>query len=173
MPSQISLELEGRIREVADANMSARSIERFLMDKGIKVSKTTVINVIKNKGKQREARQTGQIFKPKIPFKKLDEDKIKQLDKLTSESNPKTQKEMARDLGVSQPAISKAIKNKLGKITRKKLKVHSLTPKDKINRKPNSRKLLDLLTRDQLEFVVTLDEAKMYLVKDGGHTKHC
>ena len=173
MPREIDLELQGRIRQLSEQNWSARSISLHLLtEKNIKISHTTVLNVIKNNGKSRQARQHGLVYKPKSPPRKLTEDKLKELERLTSDPNPVTQEEMARLLGVTQQAISKIIKQKLNKNMRKKLKVHSLTTSDKKNRKTNSRKLYELLRKQQLEYVVTLDETMMYLVKDS-QSEYC
>lgn len=69
--------------------------------------------------------------------------------------------------------ISPAINNKLGKITRKKLKVNVLISVQMQNRKTNARKLFDTMALDNVEYMVTLDEAIMYLVLENWHTDHC
>ena len=173
MPGAIGLELEGRIRALNNINWSARSIARHLNKESHVVSHATVSRVIKNVGKMRKARQQGLEYKHLPRNQKLNNSKLKVLDQLTSTPNPITQEKMGHKLGVHASTISRAIKSKLGKKTRVKLKVHSLTDKNKENRKKNARKLYDLMPTEQLEFMVTLDEALMYLSNDNHRTKHC
>ena len=173
MGREIGLELEGRIRQLNSDNWSARAISRHLLKQGISVSHTTVINVIKNNGKKRDSRQKGKVYKKRTPFKKLTEKNLKELETWTRTANPMTQQEMARKLGVSQQTVSHTIKHKLKKIKRTKFKVHALTSSDKQNRKINARKLYDMLSLDKLEYVVTLDEVVMYLIKKNNQTQYC
>jgi len=51
--------------------------------------------------------------------------------------------------------------------------VQALTERNMQNRKTNSRKFYELMTSDKIEFTVTLDEAKVYLIRDGNQTSHC
>ena len=173
MGREIGLQLEGRIRQLNSDNWSARAISRHLLKQGISVSHTTVINVIKNNGKKRDSRQKGKVYKKRTPFKKLTEKNLKELETWTRTANPMTQQEMARKLGVSQQTVSHTIKHKLKKIKRTKFKVHALTSSDKQNRKINARKLYDMLSLDKLEYVVTLDEVVMYLIKKNNQTQYC
>ena len=41
------------------------------------------------------------------------------------------------------------------------------------NRKTNARKLYDVMTTDKIEYMVTLDEAIMYLVPESSKTDYC
>ena len=41
------------------------------------------------------------------------------------------------------------------------------------NRKTNARKLYDVMTTDKIEYMVTLDEAIMYLIPENSKTDYC
>lgn len=173
MTAPLDFEVEGRIRALATIGWSSRKISGHLLESGIKVSHTTVIKVIKNEGKRRQSRVNGQIFKRRGNRRKLTKSKVKELNRLCSQPNPMTQEKMAKKLGVHQSSISRAISRDLGKSKRMKLRLHCLTSENKQNRKTNARKLYDTMQMDQLEFMVTLDESVMCLVKDNNKTRHC
>ena len=83
-----------------------------------------------------------------------------------------TQKDMAIQTGVSQSTISRTIHGPLELVTRKRKKVHRLNEKHIENRNFNSAKLLKLIKRFRPEYIVTLDEALIYLT-NSGVTKFC
>ena len=173
MPGEISLELEGRIRALNELNWSCRRIAKHLTEGRNSVSVATVSRVLRNIGKTREARQLGLVYKHLPRNQKLTNSKLKELDRMSSKPNPLSQENMARKLGVSQTTICVAIKQKLGKRTRVKRQVHALTTENKDNRKKNARKLYNMMSVEQLEFMVTLDEALMFLSSDNHKTNHC
>ena len=138
---------------------SLRRIANHLKKLGHVVSHKTVSNVINKKGKKRQARENGIIYKPSVRSRKVTKSMLVKLDRWTSNPNPLSQKEMAKRLGISQPLVSTIIKRDLKKITRKKLRVHYLSQDNKKNRKTNSRKLYERMSSKKMEFFVTVDEA--------------
>ena len=173
MSREIPLELEHRIRQLSMNKWSLRRIANHLKKLGHVVSHKTVSNVINKKGKKRQARENGIIYKPSVCSRKVTKSMLVKLDRWTSNPNPLSQKEMAKRLGISQPLVSTIIKRDLKKITRKKLRVHYLSQDNKKNRKTNSRKLYERMSSKKMEFFVTVDEAQVFLVKENQVTKHC
>ena len=96
MPKKTSLKVEGWIRARAKDKWPSRNIADELKDRGIAIGKTTVNNITKNNGKERQARQLGLAFKAKTPVK------LKELDRMVSKTNPLNQSVMANKLGISQ-----------------------------------------------------------------------
>ena len=81
---------------------------------------------------------------------------------------------MASRLGISQRSVGRVIREDLGKVLRKKLKVHRLKPTHIANRKRNCRRLYEQhIAGDRSEFSVTLDEALFYLQDIGGERRIC
>src|ERR1700678_118632 len=78
--------------------------------------------------------------------------------------NPKTQRTIAKQVGVSQRTVGRIISQNLGLVKRHKAKVHALLPRHIAERRTNCRKLYERhLSGDKWMFVVTLDEAWVYL----------
>jgi predicted transcriptional regulator len=78
--------------------------------------------------------------------------------------NVPTQEAMAKKLNVSQSTICRIIHQDLNLVTRKKKKVHCLNDAHKEKRRVSSKKLLIThLQKQKMEFIVTLDEAWLYL----------
>ena len=153
---------------------SYRSIKKTLENDGIAVSIGSISNVIRNIGERRIALVNNEKFK--ISRKRLKRTKamISKVRRFTSDPNPPSQYEMAKKLMVSQRTINKIIHEDLAMVTRRKSKVHKLTEKHMKNRKTNCRKLYENhLAGERSEFVVTLDEAFMYLSYCNGKSKIC
>ena len=154
-------------------NWSVRRIASHLKKSGSIVSKSTVSNIIQNRGKKRDSRLKGIPCKSSVGSRKVTKAMLDKLDRWTNCANPMTQKMMANKLGISQSYVSKLIREKLKKRQRIKLKVHHLTPENKQNRLTNARKLYNLMSRTSLEYFVTLDEAQVFLIKNNHKTRHC
>jgi len=91
MPCKFSLETEGYIKALIDAGKSYRDVQRILKDKrNIKISLQTIGNIVKNKGKTRDARQHGQVYKRKGNRTVRTPELIKKIERRLAGENPKT-----------------------------------------------------------------------------------
>lgn len=165
MPKLLDPEVEGAIKALSKEKCTHRIIHLKLKAMGYSVSLSSISRVLNNVGKAREAK-VNQI---KIKLYQRQRTSrtpvvVQKVKQMISKQNPPTQEMMAIRTNVSRTTIRNVIKDELGMKIKKKVKVHTLTEPQKANRKTNSRKLYENhLAGDKSEFVVTLDEAWLYI----------
>lgn len=174
MPKKLDPKVEGMIIAFSKDKLSSREIETRLRDQKITVSYRTVLRVIKNIGKRRQAKAVGLPSPVKVqPVKVMNSKFLKKVKIMISKENPPSQFEMARKLKASRRTVQRAIR-RLGQQKRKKTRVHRLLPRHKANRTTNCRRLYEkVLAGKRSEFVVTLDEAMFGLHDSNGKRKVC
>jgi len=175
MSTTDKVEAEVRIKLLSEQGKSSRVIVKELKDAGIAVSQSTVIRVIGAKTKKRLAAVNG-ISAP--TFKRTKRvryaENVRKVKKMITCANPPSQRAMGKKLGTSPTTIRAIIRKDLGAHIKQKTRVHLLTPSHKQNRKTNARKLYERhLAGDKTEFMVTLDEAYVYLDYCNGVRKIC
>jgi len=145
-----------------------------LKNQNITVSKSAVSKVIRNIGKHRRAKLQG-LSSPKrnCQPKVLTPAIRRKIDLLTRAENPLSQREIARQVGVSRTTVQRVVRD-LNKVIKRKTRVHRLLPRHLKNRKTNCRKFYERsLAGQRSEFVVTLDEALFGLHCCNGNRKIC
>jgi hypothetical protein len=174
MPKILDLETEGMIKAYKERGLGPTAIVRVLGQNGIKTHRNTVINVLNCVGKIRESRLKGVKFKQKRRRLKRTKEVISKVAVEIKKQNPPTQKELADKYSQSKRSIQKIIHEDLNMETGKKRKVHQLNDRQKKNRRINCLKLLtNHLTKNNLEFVVTLDETWLYLTNCNAGSDIC
>ena len=175
MPKLLDSKLEGMIRAFSKMNLSSRQIKSKLADDGHDVSQKTICNVLNTVGIRRKALLEG-LPNPRFrrqPLKRTD-DLIRKVKSMVTKQNPPSYTRMQSLTGVSRSTLWKIIHSDLQLKTRKKSRVHRLNQKSKKNRKTNCRKLYEKhLAGAMSEFVVTLDEALVYLEESNGQRQIC
>ncbi|UYV72543.1 hypothetical protein LAZ67_9003632 [Cordylochernes scorpioides] len=134
-------------------------------------SDNTVVNGI---GKKREAESNGQKFQVDRPRPVRTPATVSNVKRLATTENPPSQRQLSRMCGISLKTINNIIHKDLELDTRRKGKVHKLTPFHMKNRATNARKLYEEhLAGSRSEYTATLDEAWMYVTYCNGIRKIC
>ena len=142
-----------------EEGLSYRSIQSKLKSSGVSISLGLISNIVHNKGKRRQERVTGVPRQERRCRPKLTKSVLKAVEKHMTKPDPPAQTSLAKQLKVSPSTINNALKE-LGLQRRKKLKVHTITDRQKKNRCINAWKLYrDHLAGHRYEYVVTLDES--------------
>jgi hypothetical protein len=156
---------EGFIYGLSVANFSYSNIIKLCSEKGLIISKSTVCRVIR-KCNQRPDILQGCVFKShrnKIQPQRSPAT-IKNIRQHVLKENPPTQRSLANRLSISQSTVSRIISRNLNLQKHHKALGHYLTDKHVKERFKNSRKLYEKhLSGDKWQWVVTLDEAWVYL----------
>ncbi|UYV71931.1 K02A2.6-like [Cordylochernes scorpioides] len=138
---------------------------------GPPVVSTWVVNGI---GKKREAESNGQKFQVDRPRPVRTPATVSKVKRLATTENPPSQRQLSRMCGTSLKTINNIIHKDLELDTRRKGKVHKLTPFHMKNRATNARKLYEEhLAGSRSEYTATLDEAWMYVTYCNGIRKIC
>ncbi|UYV79266.1 UBR3 [Cordylochernes scorpioides] len=99
---------------------------------------------------------------------------VSKVKRLATTENPPSQRQPSRMCGTSLKTINNIIHKDLELDTRRKGKVHKLTPFHMKNRATNARKLYEEhLAGSRSEYTATLDEAWMYVTYCNGIRKIC
>lgn len=160
----LPLEVDIAIKELSAKGLSSRAIGNELKSRKIFISKSSVNNVLKNHGLERATRLKSEPKPEQKRLKKVRTPANILKVKNAMKENPVSQRVLANRLNMAQTTVRKIIHKDLDLVTRKKTALHMLTPNDKLNRKTNFRKLYkNHLAGDRSEFVVTVDEAWVYL----------
>ena len=158
-PPIVPLFIRDRVRHYLMAGYSISMVIKACKLENITVSYGTV-QKIKSGGYETKDLSLKQ--KPKQqPLKVMTKAKLNRLDKMISEANPPTQRDMAKKLKVCQQTVNHHIHKTLKKKTRKKPKVHSLNTRQIEIRKNNSLPLYKKLSSNW-EKIITTDEAWFY-----------
>ncbi|UYV69252.1 IKK1 [Cordylochernes scorpioides] len=139
--------------------------------RGLAVPRVEVVNGI---GKKREAESNGQKFQVDRPRPVRTPATVSKVKRLATTENPPSQRQLSRMCGTSLKTINNIIHKDLELDTRRKGKVHKLTPFHMKNRATNARKLYEEhLAGSRSEYTATLDEAWMYVTYCNGIRKIC
>ncbi|UYV66540.1 TIGD6 [Cordylochernes scorpioides] len=162
-----------------DVNLSADLLRRvYAISEGEKTQvvitdffKKMVVNGI---GKKREAESNGQKFQVDRPRPVRTPATVSKVKRLATTENPPSQRQLSRMCGTSLKTINNIIHKDLELDTRRKGKVHKLTPFHMKNRATNARKLYEEHhAGSRSEYTATLDEAWMYVTYCNGIRKIC
>jgi hypothetical protein len=175
MGPKIDPSVERAVKTLSKAGFTGKDIQNQLNEGENRPRLSTIYDIIHNKGKRRVSIQkTGASPKNVYPCKKKTPALLRKINALTNKENPPSQNVMAKKLGISQGYVNRIIRKDLGKIVRRKVKVHRLKESHKKNRKTNCRKLYEgHLAGTRSEFVVTLDEALFFVQDCDGTRKIC
>ena len=175
MPKLFPESIETTVKTLSEEKNSRQIIKEKLKEKGTDISISTISRILNNIGISRQAAVRGE-KKPKYRTKpvKRTQGMINKVKGYVNKRNPDTYRYIKNKTGLSLPTIHKIIHHDLRLKTRKKTKVHRLTPKNRQNRKTNCRKLYEnYLAGARSEFAVTLDEAFVYMKNVNGQRRIC
>ncbi|UYV71857.1 IKK1 [Cordylochernes scorpioides] len=130
--------------------------------------------VVNGIGKKREAESNRQKFQVDRPRPVRTPATVSKVKRLATTENPPSQRQLSRMCVTSLKTINNIIHKDLELDTRRKGKVHKLTPFHMKNRATNARKLYEEhLAGSRSEYTATLDEAWMYVTYCNGIRKIC
>ncbi|UYV68761.1 hypothetical protein LAZ67_6000727 [Cordylochernes scorpioides] len=171
---RLTLQVEQTIRTLSKEGNSYSVIVKKLKAEGIDVGKATICRVVNGIGKKREAESNGQKFQVDRPRPVRTPATVSKVKRLATTENPPSQRQLSRMCGTSLKTINNIIHKDLELDTRRKGKVHKLTPFHMKNRATNARKLYEEhLAGSRSEYTATLDEAWMYVTYCNGIRKIC
>ncbi|UYV84311.1 hypothetical protein LAZ67_X001812 [Cordylochernes scorpioides] len=146
-------------------------LQAVFENEGRHIEQGLVVNGI---GKKREAESNGQKFQVDRPRPVRTPATVSNVKRLATTENPPSQRQLSRMCGTSLKTINNIIHKDLELDTRRKGKVHKLTPFHMKNRATNARKLYEEhLAGSRSEYTATLDEAWMYVTYCNGIRKIC
>ncbi|UYV78956.1 TIGD6 [Cordylochernes scorpioides] len=171
---RLTLQVEQTIRTLSKEGNSYSVIVKKLKAEGLDVGKATIYRVVNGIGKKREAESNGQKFQVDRPRPVRTPATVSKVKRLATTENPPSQRQLSRMCGTSLKTINNIIHKDLELDTRRKGKVHKLTPFHMKNRATNARKLYEEhLAGSRSEYTATLDEAWMYVTYCNGIRKIC
>ncbi|UYV65023.1 hypothetical protein LAZ67_3002852 [Cordylochernes scorpioides] len=171
---RLTLQVEQTIRTLSKEGNSYSVIVKKLKAEGLDVGKATICRVVNGIGKKREAESNGQKFQVDRPRPVWTPATVSKVKRLATTENPPSQRQLSRMCGTSLKTINNIIHKDLELDTRRKGKVHKLTPFHMKNRATNARKLYEEhLAGSRSEYTATLDEAWMYVTYCNGIRKIC
>lgn len=156
---------EGYITALSDASFSYTQIIKMCKNRGFAVSKGGISAVLKsqrNSPLSVNLNEPGPSRRRHAPSRTAEV--VRKVKRLVTGENPKTQRSVAKAVKVSQSTVHNIIRKDLQLEKRHKSRVHKLLPRHIAERRTNCRKLYEgYLAADKWQFVVTLDEAYIYL----------
>ncbi|UYV75070.1 hypothetical protein LAZ67_12002351 [Cordylochernes scorpioides] len=171
---RLTLQVEQTIRTLSKEGNSYSVIVKKLKAEGLDVGKATICRVVNGIGKKREAESNGQKYQVDRPRPVRTPATVSKVKRLATTENPPSQRQLSRMCGTSLKTINNIIHKDLELDTRRKGKVHKLTPFHMKNRATNARKLYEEhLAGSRSEYTATLDEAWMYVTYCNGIRKIC
>ncbi|UYV62812.1 SETMAR, partial [Cordylochernes scorpioides] len=171
---RLTLQVEQTIRTLSKEGNSYSVIVKKLKAEGLDVGKATICRVVNGIGKKREAESNGQKFQVDRPRPVRTPATVSKVKRLATTENPPSQRQLSRMCGTSLKTINNIIHKDLELDTRRKGKVHKLTPFHMKNRATNARKLYEEhLAGSRSEYTAKLDEAWMYVTYCNGIRKIC
>jgi predicted XRE-type DNA-binding protein len=165
--NKISDIVEGRILGLLQQGYSQPRIVNILKHDGINVAQTTVSNVKRKIGRQRNSPIKIQIFRKD---RSLAPSIVKKVIKKIDVENPPTQRAIAKSVGISQSSVSNIVK-KSGFTLRKKRKVHKLESSNVVKRRKRSHRLYRQLANQRYKNFITTDESWFYLDNTRGNAR--
>jgi hypothetical protein len=165
MERENSIRLEGYILALSEEKYSYSMIIKRCKAIGFSVSKYKIHNILKYKGFKSPQHCLGLEKKSKNRLRKSrSTETIQKVKKQITKEHPPTQRHLAISLGTSVSSINRIINKDLDLKMSKKRSVHRLRLKHINERKQNCRLLYENhLASDKWKYVVTLDEAWLYL----------
>lgn len=157
--------VEGRVLALLRQRYSQTRIVNILKLDGISVAQSTVSNVKRKIGRQRNSKSKIKIFRPTSQLATSIVEKV--IKKIDVENSP-TQRAIAKSLSVSQSRVSKTIKRTVF-VLREKRKVQQLSSSNLIKRRQRSMALYLQLANQRYKNFITTDKSWFYL--DGTHGK--
>ena len=172
MVRQISFGLREAILSLAHLNHSSRKIVAILKERNLTTSKSTVNRVIEEDA----ATRAGLLKDKPLPRthgkpKKRTMELIRKVKRDVSGANPATQRKLARKHCVSQRTIGRIIRKDLDGILKKKYRVHALSDKQVRQRLERGPRFLQYIKGQKWKYVITVDEAWIYLTHVNGVRK--
>ena len=161
--------VEGRILELLHQDRSLRQIVKVLKSDGINVALSTVFNVKRKIGLQRNSTTKIKINRKRPARTSSIMQQV--LEKIDVE-DPPTQRAIAKSLQISQSTVCKTIKDS-GFVLRKKRKVQKLTSAHVEKRRQRARRLYLQLANGRYRNFITTDESWFYLDGTSGKRKVC
>lgn len=162
---KLSLEVIGGIRKLLDLKWSLPLIQSHLKKKNIHISIGHLSNIKNNKEKistpKEEQKKRGRKSKVTKPI-------LARLKRMADSTDPPTQKDMAKRLGVTKDCVRYNIKNKLDKKLVNKPKGNYINETMIEKRRIRSWPLYLRLRKDRWKKVITTDEAWFYLTNKKG-----
>ncbi|CAF3424905.1 unnamed protein product [Rotaria sp. Silwood1] len=166
--NKISDIVKGRILELLYQGYSQRRIVNILKLNEISIARSTVSNVKRKIGRQRNSGSKIKIFRKKS---RLATFIVKKVIRKIDVENPPTQRVIAKYLHIAQSSVSNIIKN-AGFILRKKRKVQNLTSLH-MKRRQRSHGLYRQLANHRHKKFITTDESWFSLDRIRGKRKVC
>ena len=148
------------------SGMATGQVVKHMSDMGISVHRSTVKRIIKNHGRERQARLEGNQFCITRTTTVRTQNLINKVESKMSSMNPKPIKTIAKMLNVSRRTVGRIIYDDLRLKKRMKRKVHVLTGDNIKNRFKNSLLLSREIHGWKSEYAVSIDEAMFYYIPD-------
>lgn len=174
MPKLFALEHEAEVLALASLKWSHQAITDHLIAKNVQISRKTVSNMINRTGKRRQCSEKGEEFVSSGHRTKRTASAISEVKRIIREKSGLTQSRLAEKLICSPRTVRRIISDDLGYRCCKKTRVHKLQERHIKSRRTNSRKLLRSTIRPEMyEYLVTMDEAWLYLDDCGKGSQFC
>ena len=167
--NKISDIIEGRILELLYQGQSQRQIMKVLKSDGINVAQSTISNIKRKIGRQRNSTSKIQIIRQCVA---RTPSMVEQVLERIDVDNPSTQRAIVKSLRVSQSTVSEIIKQS-SFVLRKKRKIQKLTLANVEKRRRRSRRLYLQLANGRYRNFITTDESWFYLDGTNGKSKVC
>lgn len=170
MVRKIDSDLKASILTLYQLDYSSRKIVATLRSQDKVVSKTTVLKVIDRYEKERLGYPLSPLKSwnrglPEIRTKSL----IAKVKRNITGPNPLSQPALAKKLHVSVSTVHRVIHKNLAGVLRKKYKVHALSNAQVQQRLERGPGFLRYLGPRNLKYIITVDEAWVYLVNANGN----
>ena len=169
MPPKIDSGLRSAILTYGSLNFFSRKIVAALKERNLLVSRTTVIRVL-----DEDARERAGYAKPEpsaatrgIPTVRT-KVLVAKVKKAMTGPNPQSQVKLAKRLQVSARTIRRVIHHDLEGILKKKYRVHALSDSQVLQRLDRGPRFLDYIKGKKWRFIITVDEAWVYLSHTNG-----
>lgn len=156
---------EGCIYFFSEEKYSYFVIQKRCESHGFVISKASIGNIVKNKGKKRQIGSwSGTKISNKYPRKKRTSSTIAKVRCLMLKENPPSQRTVAKSLKCSVSTVNKMINVDLNLKKAKKRNVHRLSLKYIAERRTRCRILYEKhLSKEKWKKIVTIDESWVYL----------
>lgn len=173
MPAPTSIKLDFIIHSLSSDNPSLSVLQRRLKGRGYIVSKSAINNSLKQKGKRRQARLNGKVFKVERKRSILTQEVLRKLKKRYSVENPPPYRRASGSMRLALSTTNRGVLQVLGMKKKMKRKVQVLSERECENRKQNCQKLYrGALRKEDIDYVVTLDETWIPVPKYKPKTDH-
>lgn len=175
MPKILPSGVDLTVKMLSNEGMSPKEILRALKRQNIDITVRTINNIKRNVGQRRQALIDNRTIPQRRNRRAVRTcEAIRKVRNMANKENPPSQRSIANQCSISQTSVNRILHKDLQLKTRIKSAVHKLTEAHIKNRKTNVRKLYERrLAGDKSEFVVTLDEAFVYLDDTNRNRRIC